>query len=299
MIRAPTILSAIFLWAISAVAPSAAAKAANSTVFVDTTWRAIGPVGDLTGQGINNVGLNWEASHVGWNNNVSFDDSDRAGWAYAIEVMHPNPPLLRYWADGTETIGTSPDYFRKVFGISGTPMSGLLDFNVDDDAQIYVNGKLVFNDANGLATAVDNLDVTAQLHTGLNLIAVKAQDQQGAQGIAGRLDIVSSPPGGNFLLGDFNRDSHVNAADVPVMLSVLADVNLYKTVLQYSDSQFLSIADLNGDGHFSNADLQGLVIYLNAGGGSIAPVPEPGACSLAAVALLALTGYACRTKRNA
>src|SRR5689334_15628379 len=84
--------------------------ALSTTVPVDTSWRAIGPVGDLTGQGINNVGLAWEASHVGWNTLVGFDDSDAAGWTNAIAVVHPIAPFIRYWVDGTETVGSSPAY---------------------------------------------------------------------------------------------------------------------------------------------------------------------------------------------
>jgi hypothetical protein len=172
----------------------------STTVPVDTSWRAIGPVGDLTGQGINNVGLAWEASHVGWNTLVGFDDSDAAGWKNAISVVHPNAPFIRYWVDGTETIGSSPAYFRKAFNIPGSPQSGSLDFNVDDDAKIYVNGHLVFDDSNSLANDFTGLNVTQFLNSGLNLIAVKAQDQQGAQSIQGQLNITYVPEPSTFLL---------------------------------------------------------------------------------------------------
>jgi hypothetical protein len=165
----------------------------STSVPVDTSWRAIGPVGDLTGQGINNVGLAWEASHVGWNTLVAFDASDAAGWKNAIAVAHPTPPLVRYWVDGTETIGSSPAYFRKVFNIPGVPQNGSLDFNVDDDAKIYVNGQLVFTDSDSLATDFTGLSVSQFLHSGLNLVAVKAQDQQGAQSIQGQLNITYVP----------------------------------------------------------------------------------------------------------
>ncbi len=165
-----------------------------TSVYVNTSWRTIGPVGDLTGGGINNVGLAWEAANPGWNSALMFDDSNSAGWSNAIEVVHPNPPFLRYWFDGTETVGSSPVYFRKEFEIEGDPISGLFSFTVDDDAQIYVNGVQVVNDSNGLATTVSGLDLLPYLTTGLNLIAVKAQDQQGGQGFAGNLQLVSNVP---------------------------------------------------------------------------------------------------------
>jgi hypothetical protein len=107
--------------------------------------------------------------------------------------VHPNPPFIRYWVDGTETVGSSPAYFRKVFNIPGAPQSGSLDFNVDDDAKLYVNGHLVFDDSNSLATDFAGLNVSPYLNSGLNLIAVKAQDQQGAQSIQGQLNITYVP----------------------------------------------------------------------------------------------------------
>ncbi len=181
-IAAFVLASAIF------AAPIASAVTPSLAVPIDTTWRALGPVGDLTGQGINNVGLTWEASHVGWNTQLGFDDSAAAGWTGAIQVIHPNPPQVRYWVDGTETVGSSPAYFRKVFNLPGIPQNSNFHFNVDDDAKVYVNGQLVFSDDNSLATD-DTFSVTSQLHSGLNLIAIKAQDQQGAQSIAGELNI--------------------------------------------------------------------------------------------------------------
>lgn len=158
-------------------------QAAMLDVAADTTWQAIGPVGDSTGGGINNVGLAWEALNVGWNTSPSYDDSASAGWTNAIEVVHPNPPFLRYWVDGTETMGSSPAYFRKGFEINGTPTDGSLDFIVDDDAKVYINGNLVIDDSNSLATFFTNVDVTSALQQGTNLIAIKAHDAQGAQSI--------------------------------------------------------------------------------------------------------------------
>lgn len=145
-------------------------------------------------------GLAWESSHVGWNSAFGFDDSDAAGWTNAIAVVHPNEPFIRYWVDGTETIGSSPAYFRKVFNIPGVPLDGGLDFGVDDDANIFVNGHLVFANADSLATSFTDGNVTPYLQSGLNLIAIKAQDQQGAQSIAGRLDVVYQVPEPSALL---------------------------------------------------------------------------------------------------
>ena len=185
--------AAVFAAALVLNGATGAFAAFTATVPIDTTWRAIGPVGDLTGQGINNVGLAWETSHAGWNTLLAFDDSDSAGWKNAIAVVHPNAPFIRYWVDGTETVGSSPAYFRKVFNVPGTPQTGTLDFGVDDDAKIYINGQLVFSESDSLATAFTGLNITAYLTSGLNMIAVKAQDQQGAQSIDGQLNISYVP----------------------------------------------------------------------------------------------------------
>ena len=200
MIIRHLLLAATFVAVFIVTHIAEAAVTFSATVPVDTSWRAIGPVGDLTGQGLNNVGLAWEASHVGWNTLVGFDDSDAAGWKNAISVVHPNPPFTRFWVDGTETVGSSPAYFRKTFTISGTPQSSSLKFNVDDDAKIYINGHLVFDDSNSLASDFTGLNVTPYLNSGINLIAVKAQDQQGAQSIQGQLSITYVPEPSAILL---------------------------------------------------------------------------------------------------
>jgi hypothetical protein len=83
--------------------------------------------------------------------------------------------------------------------------------------------------------------------------------------------------------GDFNRDGHVNAADILPMERALADIANYKSVYApgITDSQLAFIEDVNGDGSFNNADLQYLLKALQSGGGSNDSVPEPNANLLA------------------
>src|SRR4029079_6880415 len=79
-------------------------------------------------------------------------------------------------------------------------------------------------------------------------------------------------------LGDFNLDSHVNAADVTAALSALTDFAAYKTSRGMSTDDFLNVADVDLSGFVSNADLQSLIGILLSGGGSGAQtpaVPEP------------------------
>ncbi len=51
-----------------------------------------------------------------------------------------------------------------------------------------------------------------------------------------------------LLPGDFNRDGHVDAADIPIMLQALADTTSFKTNNDLVDAAFTKLADINGDG---------------------------------------------------
>jgi hypothetical protein len=145
----------------------------------DDTWRAIGPLGDLSGSGINSVGEPWEGNNIGWNSQLSFDDSSAAGWNDAVFVFSNPRQGPAIWSDGTGRDGQSPAYFRKRFEVGGVPTSALLDLFVDDDAQIYINGSLVVNDSDGGATSLSDLVVASALVPGSNLIALKAHDSFG------------------------------------------------------------------------------------------------------------------------
>jgi len=100
---------------------------------------------------------------------------------------------------------------------------------------------------------------------------------------------VLSVVGSNLLPGDFNRDGHVNAADIPAMLAALSDLNAYKAANSLSDASLLSIGDIDGSGALNNADAQALLTLLKNGGGSVMIVREPASVLLL---LLALPGLA-------
>ena len=152
-------------------------------------WRAIAPVGNLEGQPITAVGLDWELVNADWNTSLAYDDSDAAGWhnpeardesAYGA-TLHNN-----IWVDA-EGFGQTPAYFRKQFNLTSLPGAAWIGSNVfndfsnvvDDDVQIYINGSLVFDDTDGFATFMPVTSVLSYLHEGDNLIAVKAHDSLG------------------------------------------------------------------------------------------------------------------------
>ena len=86
-------------------------------------------------------------------------------------------------------------------------------------------------------------------------------------------------------LGDFNRDGHVNAADLPAMLAALTDLNRYLSANSLTDADLLAIGDIDGSGSVTNVDVQALLTLLKTGGGSVASVPEPASIVLIAIAL--------------
>jgi probable HAF family extracellular repeat protein len=100
-------------------------------------------------------------------------------------------------------------------------------------------------------------------------------------------------------IGDFNRDGHVNAADILPMEQALTNAGGYQaTHDNLPDWQLSLIGDLNGDGQFNNADLQSLLYLLKTGGGSPTPVPEPSTVLLAALAGLTFYVLARRCRFN-
>ena len=102
----------------------------------------------------------------------------------------------------------------------------------------------------------------------------------------GVLAVVST----NFLPGDFNRDGHVDAADILPAMKALTNPAAYELQYGVSPADLQIIGDVNGDTKFTNADLQGLLDYLKNGGGSISTVPEPASWILAFLALAMISG---------
>src|SRR5262249_51937114 len=71
----------------------------------------------------------------------------------------------------------------------------------------------------------------------------------------------------SVLVGDFNNDGKINAADIKTMENALAS--------NTSDPSMVPLGDFNGDGRFTSADLQLFLSYLKSGYGSEGVVPEP------------------------
>ena len=193
--------------------PTASALTLSTSANPVDGWRAIAPVGDLEGEPLSAVGLAWEADHVGWNTSITFDDSDAAGWQTPVPRDVSRYGLLAtntIWADDPQESGDTPAYFRKLFALDfeaasahfgGQAFPSDASNLIDDDAQIYINGLLVYDDQDGEAQFIPFTDVTAYLHAGENLLAVKAHDSVGLdEHFALRLEIDPIPEPSPVLL---------------------------------------------------------------------------------------------------
>ena len=112
-----------------------------------------------------------------WNTDPSFNTT---GWVSAS--VNPPAPCFSgadcIWYDG-QFSATRYVWLRKTFTISDPVATAVLAGGIDDDADIYVNGNLVFNDHNGTAQAFGPINVAPFLVQGVNLIAVAAEDNFG------------------------------------------------------------------------------------------------------------------------
>ena len=99
------------------------------------------------------------------------------------------------------------------------------------------------------------------------------------------------------LRGDINQDGSINVADISALTKVLTDENSYQAAHSFTASDSAFILDVDGDGHITNADLQGLLNFLRSNGGGagsrdLTPVPEP-----TGIVLLALGGLIIARRR--
>jgi hypothetical protein len=98
--------------------------------------------------------------------------------------------------------------------------------------------------------------------------------------------------------GDYNKDGHVNAADITALELALTNLSLYQSTYSVSNSDLAAINNIPDDSGSSlnNSKLQALENLLIAGNGSTSAVPEPSSFILLALGGL---GFAAAKKRSA
>lgn len=126
------------------------------------------------------------APAAGWNTSASFDDS---AWQSATALYAVSDYLgagyagtYGIWSAGGQFSTTETELWgRTVFSLSALPQSATLDYGIDDDGDIFVNGTLVVSDHNGFANG-GSADIGAYLVAGTNVIAFSATDNVPAWG---------------------------------------------------------------------------------------------------------------------
>ncbi len=153
------------LYAAALLAALCAPAAADTTVLTGTSaaWR-----------------VTTVAPAAGWNASASFDDSL---WQSATVLYEVSAYLGAGYA-GTQAIWSQGGQFsttetllwgRTVFDLAALPQSATLEYGIDDDGDIFVNGTLVVSDHNGIANG-GTADIGAYLVAGANVIAFSATD---------------------------------------------------------------------------------------------------------------------------
>ena len=170
-----SLLAVLLLFALA----SAPSWAAQMIIGSDSRWRAIAPVGNLEGKPIDQVGLEWEKANAGWNSDANFDDA-KWGWsAFPYPIPEGWAPRAM-WTSGDGFTGGSPCYFRRVVEVPGKVVSATVtSLLADDDAILYINGKVALRDADGTTKEAGPAEITSLVHAGKNLLAIKAQDSAG------------------------------------------------------------------------------------------------------------------------
>ncbi len=163
----------------------------------------------------------FDSEQTGWNT-VGFDDSS---WRNAFEnyatTGEPFPGAKVIWDfAGTNPSGTDGPitaYFRKTVNLGSTVNSATLDFQVDDEVDVFVNGVLAFRDRSNGATTQTGVTIDASLfNSGDNLIAIFAFDG----------GITPFPRGGENLAFSLNLDLAPVPEPSNVVLLVLGIVGV-------------------------------------------------------------------------
>jgi len=105
----------------------------------------------------------------------------------AFGLQAQTPEWIWYPNHGQTSTNSETRYFRKTFPISGKVKTAILSVAADDSAEVFCNDKRELK-ANGWAGATC-ADVTAQLKSGNNLIAIRGKNDTAVACVIARLEI--------------------------------------------------------------------------------------------------------------
>ncbi len=174
--------------------------------------------------------------------------------------------------------GWDLDKTLNLSGLNGT-------FSPDNPNQLYFLGA----DGNGVA-----LRVEVQLNGGWLHLTGGSSDPIGAKPVLYRIDALAhlTP------FPDFDGDGALTAADVPLMLEALTDMNRFEAQHAISSDDLVAMADLDGSGKVTNADIQLLLDAVAAqSNDSASAVPEPATLVQMMLAILGLVAFYHRSTR--
>lgn len=134
---------------------------------------------------------------AGWNTDLNFDTSE---WVNAF-VIGPGNLGDTLWYPGLEYSWGQQVWFRQIIDIPASFGETTLTAAEDDDAQVFINGHMVINDANHIATANPTLSIANYLNPGQNLIAVVAMDTYCCNhGFDARIEVSTVPTPGSYAM---------------------------------------------------------------------------------------------------
>ncbi|HVT87592.1 MAG TPA: hypothetical protein VHD56_01960 [Tepidisphaeraceae bacterium] len=154
--------------------------ASVTQVVTDSSWRAIG-----------------SAPPSGWNTELSFDDSNAAGWESAFK----SPSENNIWiTSNMSSQAPNQAWFRHVFTLDGAVTDASADFFFDDNGEGYINGHLVITDsARGAIHTIVPIDPSFFV-IGDNLIAMHGIDTHAPfNNIALSMTITTPEPASTFV----------------------------------------------------------------------------------------------------
>jgi fibronectin-binding autotransporter adhesin len=192
---------------------------------------------------------------------------------------------------------------------SAVNLGGSLRIDLDDSA-VGVQDVLNVNGALALSGATLNLNINGVLTQPAYIIAHYGSVSGGTfssfVGTPGYYKVdynylgghqIALVPAAALVQGDWDRNGVTNSADIKAMLKALTDLNAYKAQNSLSDTNLLTIGDINVSGAVNNQDIQPMLdLIAGLGGGSVAAVPEPASMALGGIGFAALVFVARRKK---